>query len=495
MIPQAQLRRICYKLPRERLEAVALSCYILKQRQNNPLAQYRAKYYKKPLDWIDTYVHIKMEKYMRQFFGDIQDGATKIAIHGPHGIGKTVIAALLTLWGGSVSEDAKLITTASAWRQLSKYLWPEIHKWYGRINWKAIGFAPEMLMLEAHFPGDSMAFAVACSNSATIEGAHARRVFYVYDEAKTIPQATWEASEGAFSGQGDHLQVALSTPGDNHGEFFNICSKKPGFESWRVRHVSLKQAIRAGRIRLDWARDCRKRWGKNNPVYWNRVWGLFAENLKDGLIPYRWVQAAIDRWYKWQEDGAKTVGVLHLGADIARGGEDRVTLAHRHDKVCTEIECFAKDQTKDTMITTGRIIQAIGQEGIAKIDVIGVGSGVVDRAREIAGERIIAINAAEGSKFKDRSGELEFANIRAAMYWNMRELLDPENNEDVCLPDDPELVGDLTAPTYSLTSGGKILIESKDKIREKINRSPDKGDAVVQSFFDGYQVPEFLYVG
>ena len=41
------------------------------------------------------------------------------------------------------------------------------------------------------------------------------------------------------------------------------------------------------------------------------------------------------------------------------------------------------------------------------------------------------------------------------------------------------LLGDLTAPRWKMTSGGKVLIESKDDIRKRLGRSPDEGDAVV----------------
>ena len=66
------------------------------------------------------------------------------------------------------------------------------------------------------------------------------------------------------------------------------------------------------------------------------------------------------------------------------------------------------------------------------------------------------------------------------MWWAMREALDPANGDDLALPDDPELLADLCAPKWSLSTSG-ILIESKDEIIERIGRSPDCGDAVVMA--------------
>ncbi len=48
----------------------------------------------------------------------------------------------------------------------------------------------------------------------------------------------------------------------------------------------------------------------------------------------------------------------------------------------------------------------------------------------------------------------------------------------MALPDDRELLVDLTAPRWELRAGG-IVIESKEHIMERIGRSPDAGDAVV----------------
>jgi hypothetical protein len=83
--------------------------------------------------------------------------------------------------------------------------------------------------------------------------------------------------------------------------------------------------------------------------------------------------------------------------------------------------------------------------GIAVVDVIGIGAGVVDQLRE-DGRECEPFNAAAGSRLKDASGELGFTNTRSAAWWRMRELLDPDSDRTIALPPDDRLVGDLTAP-------------------------------------------------
>ena len=53
-------------------------------------------------------------------------------------------------------------------------------------------------------------------------------------------------------------------------------------------------------------------------------------------------------------------------------------------------------------------------------------------------------------------------------------------NGIVCLPDDDELIEDLCGRKYGFDSSGRLLLESKDKFKERFGRSPDKGDAFIQ---------------
>ena len=54
------------------------------------------------------------------------------------------------------------------------------------------------------------AFAGGSANAALIEGAHADSLLFVYDESKAIPAGTFDACEGAFSGTGEALALAMS---------------------------------------------------------------------------------------------------------------------------------------------------------------------------------------------------------------------------------------------------------------------------------------------
>lgn len=412
----------------------------------------------------------------------------RVAERGPHGLGKTTTAALLLLWFAATrdGEDWKAPTTASAWRQLEKYLWPEIHKWARRLKWNRLGCEPwserQLLSLALKLQTGE-AFAVASDNSDLIEGAHADHLFYVFDEAKAIPEPTWDAAEGAFSTPGEIFVLAISTPGAPMGRFYDIHRRKPGYEDWWVRHVTVEEAIRAGRIDPAWVEQRRRQWGERSAVFQNRVLGEFAASEEDGVIPLAWVEAAVERWLELRDAGKLwEQPVTRIGVDVARGGGDVTVLAPRAGWTVPELVTV---DVRDTMAVVGRA-RALQRRhgGTAVVDVIGVGAGVFDRLRE-EGAAVEPFNAAERTDHLDRSGEFGFVNVRSAAWWNLRELLDPDTGEPVALPDDDELVGDLTAPRWRVTSGGKIQVESKDDLRKptRLGRSTDKGDAVVQAFW------------
>lgn len=411
----------------------------------------------------------------------------RIAARGPHGPGKTAVAAWITLWGILTADDVKVPTTASAWRQLTKFLWPEIHKWVGRLRWDKIGRAPftrdELLALALKLGPTQEAFAVTSDNAALIEGAHAERIVYIFDEAKIIPDATWDAAEGAFAAAGsdtgaEAYALAISTPGEPVGRFYDIHARKPGYEDWWTRHIRLEEAIEAGRVSAEWAEQRRQQWGEGSAVYQNRVLGEFASAEEDGIIALAWIERANQRWLAWADKGKPLPEQMTaVGVDVARSGEDKTVLALRYGDIITELRRYAKE---DTMETTGRVKAVLSHGGVAIVDVIGIGAGVVDRLREMK-ERVAAFNAGAGTDRKDCSGELGFSNMRSAAWWNLREMLADENGE-IALPPDDMLTGDLTAPKWRPMSGGRIQIESKESIKKRIGRSTDDGDAVVQAF-------------
>lgn len=427
------------------------------------------------------------------------DMNTHVAVRGPHGLGKTAMASWVVLHGILTSEDVKVPTTASSWRQLTKFLWPEIHKWGQRLRWDRIGLDPKTRRLfndlSIKLGPTQEAFAVASDNAVLIEGAHANRVIYVFDESKSIPDGTWDAAEGAFSAAGpdtgkEAKAFAISTPGDNQGKFYDIFARRPGLERWATRHVTVEEAIAARRVSRQWVDNMAQEWGEASARFMTHVLGEFATESNEGLIPLTWVLQANERWTAVMNslaDGDDLGQATALGVDVARDGEDRTAIALRFGAVIHSLQYFAK---QDTMKTAGRVNSLASrhdaQQAVIVVDVVGVGGGVFDRLRELGfGDRLYSFIAGGATDWRDLTGQNRFADVRSAAWWHMRELLDPRNEENICLPPDPILTRDLTAPRWREMSSGVIRVESKDDLRKakRLGRSTDAADAVIQAFW------------
>jgi len=425
----------------------------------------------------------------------------RVTERGPHGLGKTADMAVAVLWFALTRDalglDWKVITTASVWRQLSVFLWPEIHKWAKRIRWDVVGrkpFNPRTELLDLNLKLEhGAATAVASNQAERIEGAHADHILYVLDEAKIIPVETWDAIEGALSNAGvdggtEAYILAMSTPGTPSGRFYDIHRRAPGYEDWHVIHVTLAEAIAAGRISQAWADQRKVQWGAESALYQGRVLGEFHADDANSVIPLAWIEAAQDRWHAWVAAGRPELpGPRWNGVDCARGGDESI-LACLRGPIVTKLKDI---KGRDTM----KIVEAAdAEDGRSIVDVIGTGAGVYDRMRQKDRERAtrgeamrrpVAYAGAGKATTRDRSKEYGFTNVRSAAYWRVRELLDPQYAPELALPPDDLLVSDLTTPRWDIaTSVQKLIkVESKEDVVKRLKRSPDRGDAVVMSLY------------
>lgn len=102
----------------------------------------------------------------------------------------------------------------------------------------------------------------------------------------------------------------------------------------------------------------------------------------------------------------------------------------------------------------------------------GRGEGVIDRLRQL-GYRVSEIPFG-GKALKDN----KYTNRRAEMWDTMAQWLRGGGS----LPDDEELCAELAMPEYGYDAKGRILLESKDKMKERCGRSPDLADAAALTF-------------
>lgn len=75
----------------------------------------------------------------------------------------------------------------------------------------------------------------------------------------------------------------------------------------------------------------------------------------------------------------------------------------------------------------------------------------------------------------------DFSNISTYIWFKIRTALE---REELALPNDPELIAQITARKYTITSRGQIQVESKEQMKKRGLDSPDRGDALALSCYD-----------
>lgn len=182
------------------------------------------------------------------------------------------------------------------------------------------------------------------------------------------------------------------------------------------------------------------------------------------------------------------IGPLIIGADPARFGNDRFSLAWRRGRKVIKKE---SRQKLDVVAGANWIKQVIDEEKPDRvfIDVGGVGAGVYDLLKswgEPYSTIVVPIDFAgspQQSILTLPSGEKRPGpyNRRAEMWMRSRDWLKEPGGADI--PDDDGLQADACGPGYHYNTNSYLLIESKEHMRDvRKLRSPDEWDAVALTF-------------
>lgn len=336
-------------------------------------------------------------------------------------------------------------------------------------------------------------------------GRGARTSIYFVDESAWIPRA--ELIDASLS-QTTNCRIDISTPRGMNNSF---ARKRFGGK------ISV--------FTMHWSEDPRKdqAWYEkmlhdiDDPVVIAQEIDLdYAASMEGILIPALWVQAAVDAHIKLN---IKPTGIRKGALDVADEGSDKNAFCGRHGILIEYLEDWSGKGADiyDTVERVFRLCDSLNYN-YADYDADGLGAGVRGDARVINKNRVInkqnkitftpfrgsgTIVNPEGNPFqsenegkdgeKGRTNEDFFANAKAQAWWGLRRRFQmtyravveklPYNSEDIIsisskIPEYKKLMIELSQPTYSQNSNGKILVDKKPDGA----RSPNKADSVMIAF-------------
>jgi phage terminase large subunit len=211
-----------------------------------------------------------------------------------------------------------------------------------------------------------------------------------------------------------------------------------------------------------------------------------AYESADQVILNLWVQAALKTIIP--AGGLKKF----LVCDPARFGDDETVIYLFYNSALRAQKIFGK---KDTVYTASFLHIWALQEKVSAvvIDDIGVGGGVTDQLRALAGNsyQVIALNSSEKALHHPE----KYYNLRAEMWDTAAQALQRGDVDWTSLagwmsPADLNLLlGQLCTPKYDFRAG-RVLIEAKEDIKARLGRSPDRGDTAVMGLYILPRIPE-----
>jgi hypothetical protein len=232
-------------------------------------------------------------------------------------------------------------------------------------------------------------------------------------------------------------------------------------------------------ISPQWAEDMRAAWGEESALYQAKVLGHFPTGAADPWRVISEIHAAACRYIEPAYDADPVrVGGLDVGA-----GGDRTVLVERVNDAVGRIETFTE---RDPEAAAQKLADVIRRWGLTRVnvDTIGVGWGLAGMLRKELKKEGVAI---EGVSFARKSNfPKRFVNIRAEAWWHGRELSRDGKWSLANLDDDA--IAELTMPRF-IEKLGRILVEPKEDVKERLGRSPDIADALLLAFFDGIWIP------
>ena len=398
----------------------------------------------------------------------------RVAVKSGNGLGKGFSAAVAILWFMSCHTHAVALSTAPTFRQVRHILWKEVHRRYRNAKYDLGG---KLLDTRLEMPDrDSFAMGLSADSPDEFQGFHSANMLIVVDEAEGVAEPIYEAIEALMTSENCRL-LLIGNPTTVTGSF-----RRAFHEDRELYHtitisvydspnVSAGAKTVPGLVTARWVEQRRKIWGEDNPIFQARVLGEFPEQSEDTLISLSAIEGAakVSGGALEQDDVPQPTVVA---VDVARFGSDRSVILVRRGGQVRPVKTF---RGMDTMKLTGHVVDAIKEADPddVVVDEVGIGAGVVDRLKEL-GYKVDGINVGRAAHDPSR-----FANLRAEGYWNLRQMI---TSGEVFLPSDKELMGELAALKYSFNSTGQLLVESKDDMRKRGVRSPDKADALMLAF-------------
>jgi phage terminase large subunit len=399
----------------------------------------------------------------------------RIAMKACAGPGKTAVLAWLA-WNFLLTRPhPKVAATAISGENLKDNLWAEMSKWQQKspLLMEVFEWQAERIFARAH-PTTWWMSARRWSKSATpdqqgntMRGLHDDYVMVLVDESGGVPQPVMSTIENIGSSAKEWHIVQAGNPTHLEGPLYLACTTAR--DLWWVIEITADpdDPKRTPRVSAEWARDQIRTYGRDNPWILVNVFGKFPPSSLNTLIGPDEVSEAMKRFYhpdKYEHESKI------LGVDVGRFGDDPSVIFPRQGIVAFPPRVLRNVNSVQGAGSVARQAIEWGSDGEMIDGTGGYGGGWCDQLR-LLGRSPFEV------QFSGTAHDRRYFNKRTEMAFDAAAWV----RRGGALPPVPELVGEMSVPTYTF-KGDQMILEPKDMIKKRLGRSPNHADSFGLTF-------------
>ncbi|MDR0619164.1 MAG: hypothetical protein LBG17_04630 [Bacteroidales bacterium] len=482
-------------------------------------------------DWncfAHDFLGARLDKEQQEVLSLVQNNP-RVSVCSGTSRGKDYVAACAALcffyltpeWASDkqLIRNTKVILTAPTDRQVRGVMMPEIARLYNYARQKNNAGSIGRLLdsgIKTNYPEWYLnGFTADENNPEAWSGLHAANIMFVVTEASGISDKVFASIEGCLQGNSRILLVFNPNNSTGYAAKTQLSHqwKALSLNSLNATNVKEKREVYIGQVNYDWVCNRIEEWCvpihanevredendfefngqyyRPDDIFRVKVLGVFPKISNDVLISLDQIRRAKEREVPPSTRNENKI----LGVDVAGMGRDSTVFVERQGYCINSILKHNSGGKADHMRTAGHIANWLSNNpgGVASIDTIGEGAGVYSRLVELGyGDRVMSCKYSEAARtderdLSDSTEQYRFANMRAYLFWCVREWLSKAH-----IPiDDGGFGQEGAAINWHFRSDGRVIIEPKDDIKKRIGRSIDVFDAVANTFYPAPENNEF----
>lgn len=412
------------------------------------------------------------------------EGKPMISVRAMHGPGKTFGAGIIMHWFNNAF-CGRIICTAPKEKQLATRLWPAFRKIAVRAGIEYNNnIKIDSLKIIWHGDEDWCALAETASQPENLAGYHDDYMLIVVDEASGVNEDMFPVIEGMASTGILVIILLIGNPTKNLGTFFQSHNVPKVAKYYHQVHVDLAKTTRVSK---EWVRKMEEKYGKDSPVVQIRCYGNFADTDEAQLIPYNWINDAIER--DSISDGS--IRRLRITVDVADGGTDfsEITAGNIWDAgldILEQREFNFPSSESPVLCADAAEALFMAHGGNTKngddfvVDSLGVGAGTAGILMQ-RGYNVVTYKGGEAS-----DDIKQWRNRRTQSYICLRDAFRDAQIAVLEGAISPEDLDEFTAQLCSIRTkpGSERLeeLETKEAMKKRSIKSPDKADGIAMFY-------------